>query len=412
MTIEYRRYLPWSVLALGLLLFAVLIITRPRQPAPAVKARIWQVEAVSVNPRSLEPILTLYGQVETPALMQAAAPGKGRVWEVIVKEGQHARKGQVLMRLDSRDFEPQVIQARSDVKELEAQLEQERLRYASDLKALKHEQSLLALLKTAVARAEKLLRKNLLSAAAVDKEKVEYQRQSLAVVARQLAVNEHQAKLTQLQAKLQRAQAALATAQLALERSQVIAPFDGIVAKVEVAEGDFVQANQVLLSFYPWQKLELRARIPTPFQAEIQQALEKRIPLRAQGESAGIQFSAWLSRLSGSATAGGIDALFEISEGGERLRLGMTASLALHRPPHDNAVPLPYSALYGSDKIYKIVDGHLHPVKVKILGDYDGDQEESWLLVASSQLHSGNKVLITHLPNAAAGLPVEIKAEK
>ncbi len=412
MTIEYRRYWPWSVLALGLLLFTVLIITRPRQPAPAVKARVWQVEAVSVNPRSLEPILTLYGQVETPALMQAAAPGKGRVGEVLVKEGQHARKGQVLMRLDSRDFEPRVIQARSDVEELEAQLEQERLRYASDLKALGHEQSLLALLKTAVARAEKLLRKNLLSAAAVDKEKVEYQRQSLAVVARQLAVNEHQAKLTQLQAKLQRAQAALATAQLALERSQVIAPFDGIVAKVEVAEGDFVQANQVLLSFYPWQKLELRARIPTPFQAEIQQALEKHIPLRAQGESAGSHFSAWLSRLSGSATAGGIDALFEVAEGGERLRLGMTATLALRRPPHDNAVPLPYSALYGSDKVFKIVNGRLHPVTVNILGDYDGEQDESWLLVASNQLNSGDKVLITHLPNAAAGLPVEIKVEK
>ncbi|HHJ38439.1 MAG: hypothetical protein AXA67_13095 [Methylothermaceae bacteria B42] len=409
---QYQRYWPWALLALGFLLFVVLILTRPRPPALAVRERVWQVEAVTVNPRALRPVLTLYGQVESPDLVQAAAPGKARVWEVRVQEGEAVKSGQILLRLDPRDFEPQVVQTRSDVAELQAQLAQEKVRYASDLRALEHEKSLLSLMKNAVARAEKLLRKNLLSAAAVDKEKAEYERQSLAVVARQLAVNEHKARLTQLEAKLQRAQAALETAQLALERSQVIAPFDGVVAKVEVAAGDFVQSHQVLLSFYPWRGLELRARIPTPFQAEIQQALARQNHLPAQGESAGIPFTALLSRLSGSAAAGGIDALFEITGGNEHLRLGMTASLVLQRPPRENAVPLPYAALYGSNRVYKIVDGRLQPVKVTILGDYAGDKQGSWLLVASRQLHPGDKVLVTHLPNAAAGLPVEIKAKK
>lgn len=410
MITRYRRFWPWGIVVVGILLAGLLIVTRPRQPAPEVKQRIWQVAAMEAEPGSLRPVLALYGQVETSALMKAAAPGSSRVVEVAVREGEQVAPGQRLLRLDPGDFVPKVAQVEAEVAELEAQINQENLRYATDLEALEHERTLMNLLQASVKRFERLRLKNLASAAAVDQAKIELERQALAVTSREMAVKEHSARLEQLKARLRKARANLELARLALERSQVVAPFAGIVAKVEVGEGDYVQANQLLLSLYPSAELEIRARIPTPFQLEIQRALAEAGTLTARVDSAGLRYQARLSRLAGSAKAGGIDALFEVLEKPPELRLAMPATLYLRRPAVSHAIAVPYSALYGSDRIYKIVEGRLQAVEVKAVGDFPGRDGRSLLLVTSDQIGRGDKILVTHLPNAATGLPVAIES--
>jgi len=402
-----KRWLPAAIIVCAIAVFIGLKATRPQQPQVLPKERIWYVDTVIAQPQRLAPVLTLYGQVETPDLVKAAAPGPARVQQVLVREGSHITPNQLVLTLDPRDFEPKVQQARARVDELHARIASEQLRHASDREALKHDQSLLKLAHLAVERAEKMKRKKLGSAAALDQAREVYERQALVLTARKLELDDHTARLDQLHAQLQQAEAELASARLDLERSRIHAPFTGYVAQVEVAGVDQVTANQFLLSMYPSDKLEVRAKIPAPFQAELQRAVAGEKRLQAAADFAGAPLQLTLDRIAGEADPRGIDAFFRIDRGAAQLRLGSRLSLALQRPAHDDAVVIPAAALYGSHRIYTLVDGRLQGIDVTRLGERIGAHGSPELLITSPQLQAGDRIVTSHLPNAVTGLRAE-----
>ncbi len=402
-----KRWLPAAIIVCAVAVFIGLKATRPQQPQVLPKERIWYVNTVTAQPQRLAPVLTLYGQVETPDLVKAAAPGRARVQQVLVREGSRITPNQLVLTLDPRDFEPKVQQAQARVDELHARIASEHLRYASDREALKHDQSLLELAQLAVERAEKMKRRKLGSEAALDQAREVYERQALVLTARKLALDDHTARLNQLHAQLQQAEAELASARLDLERSRIHAPFAGYIAQVDVAAGDQVTANQFLLSMYPSDRLEIRAKIPAPFQAELQRTVAGGETLQATGDFAGEPLQLTLGRIAGEADPRGIDAFFRIDRGAGQLRLGSRLSLALQRPPHDRAVAIPAAALYGSHRIYTLVDGRLQGIEVTRLGERIGRHGSPELLVTSPQLKAGDRIVTSHLPNAVTGLRAE-----
>jgi HlyD family secretion protein len=402
-----KRWLPAAIILCAVAVFIGLKATRPQQPQVLPKERIWYVETVVAQPQRLAPALTLYGQVETPDLIKAAAPGRARVQQVLVREGSSITPNQVVLTLDPRDFEPKVLQAQARVNQLHARIASEQLRHASDRDALKHDQSLLELAQLAVERAEKMKRQKLGSEAALDQAREVYERQALVLTARKLVLDDHSARMDQLRAQLQEAEAELASVRLDLERSRIHAPFAGYIAQVDVAAGDQVTANQFLLSMYPSDKLEVRAKIPAPFQAELQRAVAGGERLQATADFAGAPLLLTLDRIAGEADPRGIDAFFRIDRGAGQLRLGSRLSLALRRPAHDDAVAIPAAALYGSQRIYTLADGRLQGIDVTRLGERIGPHGAPELLVTSPQIKAGDRIVISHLPNAVTGLRAE-----
>ena len=281
------------------------------------------------------------------------------------------------------------------------------LRYKADKQAYAYEKSILQLEQSAVKRAKMLKDKKLGSVAALEEAETKLKRQQLAYTDRKLALDDHSSRLQQLKARLTNAQADVELVQLDLERSQIIAPFDGFVEKLSVSAGNQVQGNQALLSFYSTEQLEVRAKIPTAFQDEIQKALQNKQGLSATARYAGASMLLELNRLAGMADAGGIDALFSFSSGSEWVKPGSSISLSLKRPNRDNVIVLPYSAIYDNNRIYRIVDNYLQRVKVQVVGNYLDENNEK-LLVYSDEIQPGDKILITHLPNAMMGLKVEL----
>jgi multidrug efflux pump subunit AcrA (membrane-fusion protein) len=402
-----RRILPAAFLVLAVLIFGYLKSTRPEQKMAIPSERVWYVDTVTANPQKLAPSLTLYGQVETPDLVKAAAPKEGQVDRILVREGDAITAGQWLLSLDARDFEAVRIQKEAQVLELEAMIASEKNRHGADKKALQHEKLLLKLSGTAVGRAEKMKAKNLGSAAALDQAYQELERQKLLINERTLSLNDHQSRLKQLEARLKKAQADLEIAALDLQRSQIYAAFDGFVSEIKVATGDRVGENQHLMSMYPTDTLEVRALIPTPYQAELQHALSAGASLLARARYAEIPITLKLDRFSGAASSRGIDALFKIEDRGGLLRLGNTLALTLSRPARDNAVALPYAALYGRDKLYRLRDGRMESIHVDNLGDYVDGSGNTALLVSSPMITANDQIITTHLPNAVNGLRVE-----
>jgi biotin carboxyl carrier protein len=304
-----------------------------------------------------------------------------------------------------------VQQAQADVDDLQAQLKREQLQHAANQDALAHERELLELAESALQRARDLRERKLGSDVSVDQARENWQRQLLAVTTRQLEVDEHQARLRQYQARLGRARAVLAQAELDQERSTVTATFAGYVAQVDVAAGDQVKRADTLLTLYPTNALEVRAKLPAPYQQELLVTLNAGRTLRATARAGATDIELHLDRVSGEAEPSGIDGLFRIQRGGELLRLGSMITLWLQRAPQAGVVAVPYTALYGNDRMYKLVEGRLQGIRVTALGDYAGPGNQSMLLVKSPQLQAGDELVTTHLPNAVTGLRAEVAAE-
>lgn len=399
--------LPVLILAVGFGVFQYLKQTRPERPPAELVERVWRIEAETVEPRRLSPGLELYGSVQTPDLLRAAASAQARVAGVLVREGDRVEAGQLLVELDPRDFSFRLAQARARIDELEAQVESEQTGHETDLAAFEQERKLLAIAQDGVERASQLTKQRVGSQTDLDIAEQELARQALAVSNREMSIADFPARRRALEARLASARAGLEEIALELERAPVVAPYDAIIAKVSVTAGDQVRKDDVLLTLYAIDSLEVRARIPAPFQAELSASLqaEGRLPAMATVGERTLKLS--LERLAGEASASGIDGLFDIEDEEGLLRAGQMIALRLERPPRDGVVPAPFGAVYGGDRVYTLVDGRMKGVSVRSLGSWFTETGEERLLVQAPDLAAGDRLIVTHMPNAVDGLRVE-----
>jgi multidrug efflux pump subunit AcrA (membrane-fusion protein) len=409
--------IPLIIFILAIIFFKVIVSTKDKPSEIEINEHIWRVEQNIVEQQTLSPAITLYGRVESSELLNAAAPAASQVAKVLVKEGENIKKGQLMLSLDKADFEPLLKHAQAKVNELNAMIKSEQLRHTTNLATLKNEKKLLKLSEKALARAEKVKRQNLGSISETEQAMQKVEMQRLSFIKMQFSVQEHQARQDQLEARLIQAQADLEKNRLALERSQIYAPFSGVVAKVNVAQGDRVNANEKLLSFYSTERLEIRAKLPANSLSEIQQSIRDGETLTGfafsgslerGSQEKGSQVPLLLERISGEAQASGVDAIFTITADKVYFRIGAIVVVRLQRTARDNMIKVPYQAMYGSERLYQIKDNRLQAVKVKTIGEYFGSIRDSQLLIASDALNSGDAILTTHLPNAFTGLKVEI----
>jgi len=406
--------LPLIIILGTIVLVIVLMKTKAANPAVQISERIWQVDVIKVKSGSYAPTVTLFGQVEAPRLFNASAPLLSRVVAINIREGEQFKKGQLLAQLDERDFLPQVQIAEAKLAEIKAQISTEKLKYQSDKISLQYEEKLLELGRQALQRSLKIQQQKLASQSEADDAQKLVEQQRLSLNARKLSLDGHQARMAQLKATRKQLQAELQKAQLALERARFYAPYDGIAAKVNVAQGDQLTTGGQLFSIYPYQGLEIRAKIPASLKSEIAKDITRGHLLDAYIVVENQKIALNLQRLSGQASSSGIDALFSVSEYSDRLRLGAIYEIQLTRSAQDNLFVIPYKAIYGIDKIYKVKlddnqDARMQALKVAKVGSYqraEGQSETSQLLIRSSALNDGDQVIITHLPNALNGLKI------
>ncbi len=386
-----RRILPLFIVLAGLAGFLALKATRPKPLPAAPQERVWRVETQVVSPAPHRPVLVLFGRVEAPDKVRAAAPVAGRLLTVAVRDGDRVEAGALLARMDPQDLEPRLAQARAEVTK-------EQLKLAHDQEALKQERALLELAETALGRADKVQSQRLGTAADVDQAREQLARARLAVTLREQAIAEHPARLAGLQAKL-------AEAERDAARGEVTAPFPARIGVVEAAAGDQVQPNQTILTLYPHDGLYLRAKVPGDRSEALRAALAAGERLNARVRYAGRTFEARLDRLAGEADARGVDALLRLGPDAG-VPLGAFVDLALELPIAADTVALPFAALNGGERIYTVVDDRLRAVPIERVGELD-DGGVSKVLVRAQGLEPGARVMVTHLPNAVDGLRVQ-----
>ena len=405
---QKRLFLPVVILLIAVATFVGLKSSKPEKVSLQTPEKVWRVDTVAVSFQDVSPEITIYGRVETPRLASLNAALVADVTAVNVLEGADVELGQVLLTLDDADVLLLLEQRRADLAEINAMIASELNRFQRDKTLLDNEKELLQLAENSVVRAKKLEKKHLTSQAFLDDTLSAKQRQLVSLKKLQHDLKEHSSRLASLKAKQSRITALVKQAELNLERTVIKAPFTGRIAQLNVAIGERVKVGEKLFSIYDFSDFEVRAQLPNRIIKQTRTQLEQEQELTAQALLDDQLVNFELVRLSGEvrADSGGVDGLFRLSDSHRSLVLGSFVELSLSLPEQTSVIEIPFSALYGLQKVYRINDGYLQAVNIERVGERVID-DKVVLLVRSDDLQQGDHVISTQLPNAMTGLRVE-----
>ncbi len=407
-----RLILPVLIIAMAVAVFLVLKATKPHSKDVEIQEKSWPVAAIPVQTGEWPTNILLYGTVDALRYSVLTAALTADVKQVHVIEGSQVAAGDLLVDLDDQDAKLDLIQRQADVAQARAAIAVQESRHQADLETLPNERRLYKLVQAEVARLLDLKKRQVGSQSALDTARQNAARQSISIARIGESIRTHESRMLELQAALERALAALEKTRLQLERTKVKAPFDGRVVKVLVARGHRVNAGAPLLEMFENTSLMFRAMLPAIYVPQVRKAVVEEKPLVVAGKVDGNEVKGHLISLGAEVRqgSGGVEALFQIDSGWDWLQKGRVMQLRLTLPKQAGVMPVPYEALYGSDKVYVIDEQQrLRPIRVERVGEIwlNG---KSQVLIRSQQLKSGRQLLITQLPNAMESLLVEVVA--
>ncbi len=256
-----RRRWIWALLGI---LAAILFIPYFRQTP-------LRVRATTVRRGPIRSLVSTNGKVEPLQNFEAHAPIATTVKRLLVQEGDHVHKGQLLLQLDDDDIRTQAAKAQAQVRAAQAD--------QSELKAGGTQDELITLngqiikAQGAHAAAQRNLDalQRLQQEGAASPGEVRQAEDTLQRAQADLNSLEQRKKdrysppeIEKIQSQASEAQAAYDGAEDALRKSSVRAPFDGIIYSLPVKQGAFVQAGDLLLQEADLSRVLVRAFVDEP----------------------------------------------------------------------------------------------------------------------------------------------------
>ncbi len=230
-----------------------------------------KVRVTTVQRRPIRSVISTNGKIEPIQNFEAHAPIATTVKRLLVKEGDHVRKGQLLLQLDDADIRSQAARALAQVKT--AQADQSALKTGGTQEEvltvdaqLTKARSVRDLAKRNLDAFHRLQQQGAASAGEVQQAEDNLQRAQTDVTLLEQKKHDRysQPEVASIEARGAEAQAAYAAAEDALSRSNIRAPFDGIVYSLPVKQGSFVQAGDLLLQEGDLSKVLVRAFVDEP----------------------------------------------------------------------------------------------------------------------------------------------------
>jgi HlyD family secretion protein len=230
-----------------------------------------KVRVTAVERGPIRSLVSTNGKIEPLQNFEAHAPIATTVKRLLVKEGDHVRKGQLVLELDDADMRTQAARAQAQVKT--AQADQAALKTGGT-------QEELLTLNAQLVKAHSALdldQRNLDALRRLQQEGAaspgEVRQAEDALQSAQAEVNlleqkkkdrYSQPEVARIQAQAAEAQAAYDAAEDALGKSSVRAPFEGIVYSLPVKQGAFVQAGELILQEADLSHVLVRAFVDEP----------------------------------------------------------------------------------------------------------------------------------------------------
>ncbi|MGE8489962.1 MAG: efflux RND transporter periplasmic adaptor subunit [Paraburkholderia nemoris] len=320
----------------------------------------------TVSRRTLSETLPLTGSLR--AVTQAAVKSKvaGSALNVMVREGDPVKTGQILAKIDARDYVARAEQTRGQMAAMAGQLD---------------------IAKQTLDNNRVLVEKGFISKNAFDTAQSQYQ------IAR---------------ANLDAAKAALASSNLSLDDTVVRSPLDGQIASRSVEPGEKVAVDTKLFDVVDLRTLELEAPIPVGEIGRVR--IGQPIQIAFDGIDAPIQGA--ITRINPAAQAGSrsIMVYVQVANPAGTLRVGMFGTGTISVGSRQNVLVVPATAIRTDGtrhSVYALVDGKLveQLVQTGATGNADGD---TWTEIVDGPLALGQQIVTNNLGSLRIGSTVHV----
>ena len=365
-----KRIIIAAVVAVVILAIAIAQAIRKREtPAAAADTTSSVIEfspddLTTVGRRTLVQTLPLTGSLR--AVTQAAVKSKvaGSVLEVAVREGDSVKAGQVLAKIDARDYVARAEQSRGQMAAMAGQLDIARQTLENN---------------------RVLVEKGFISKNAFDTAQSQYE------IAR---------------ANLDAARAALASSNLSLGDTVVRSPLNGQIASRSVEPGEKVAVDMKLFDVVDLRTLELEAPVPV---GEIGRVKIGQ-PVRIAFDGIDTPVQGAITRINPAAQPGSrsIMVYVQVANPSGVLRVGMfgTGTISVGSRPDVLAVPATAVRTDAArHSVYALVGGKLveQQVQTGITGDADGG---TWTEIVGGPLAPGQQIVKNNLGSLRIGSTV------
>jgi len=226
---------------------------------------------VTVQRGSIRSLVSTNGKIEPIENLEAHAPISTTVKRILVKEGDHVRKGQLLLQLDDADLVSKAAQAQVQMKAAAASesalktggTQQEVLTLEAELRT---DRNAVDVAQHTVDSLRKLQQQGDASPGEVTvaEQNLKAAQSNLTLAEQKKKDPYSQPEVSKVRAEAAEAQAAYEAAEDDLAKCNVRAPFDGIVYSLPPKQGAFVQAGDLLVQEADLSKVLVRAYVDEP----------------------------------------------------------------------------------------------------------------------------------------------------
>ncbi|MDJ0784116.1 MAG: biotin/lipoyl-binding protein [Desulfosarcinaceae bacterium] len=271
-------------IAVAVLIVALLVGSKdvPQQRPAQEIAR--QVRILEMAPMDVVPRAIGYGLVSPGRVWQVVPEVSGRLVYVDpdFKKGSLVRQGQVLLRIDTIDFELAERQMAANIAKIEAQLAELERQEMNHRSTLKIQRTLLDLSQKELARNQLARENRSISDSALDQARMNTQSQLNQVQEIENALALIPASRQSLEADLVYNQARLEEARLDLARTEIVAPYNCRITDTEAEIGQYVQQGQTIATADGIDQAEIAAQLPL---SAVRRLLAGNAPTALDGDS-------------------------------------------------------------------------------------------------------------------------------
>ncbi len=324
-------------------------------------------EVVTASPVEIRQTLSLSGSLRAVDMATVKARVAADVRQVLVREGESVRAGQIVVVTDGTEYEARVAQARGNLDAARAQLE-----IATKTRD----------------NNRVLVEKGFISRNAFDNAASQYAAAEANVAAARGAMN---------------------IVQKSLNDTVIRTPISGLVAARYAQPGEKVSPDNKLLDIVNLQKMELEAAVPTSDIAQI--VIGQPVSLHIEGLPEIIEGK--VVRINPSTQAGSRSVLVYVQVANPKnvLRVGMFAEAQLVLSAKQGVLALPQSAVRKDSQgafVYTITNDQLSKMAVTV--GIDGRSGDEYLTEIVSGLDFGAQVVRTDMGNLQTGTRVRVAA--
>jgi HlyD family secretion protein len=389
------------------------------------------VDVSKAQQRDIATYVTLDGQIAPLQQSTLSSTQSGTVAAVYANEGDRVTSGELLAKIDDSQLRAQLAGNQATVAQSDARLRSSAIQapissqqYSSSLsasqQALQQAQNRVQTDQAALNNASLVYKSNqqLAGQGYVAQTTLEQSRATYVAAEQELhnarqALPAAQAALASARTNLQQTgvdQATIAANKAALEQaranvqllqtqiaqSSVYAPFDGVVTQRLLDPGAFAGPNQPIVQVSQIDRVYINANVPDDNLSYVRPGTPATF---TTSSLPGRTFHGVISDVNAVPTSGTLSYRARIRQpnpGGE-LRGGMLVSLTVVKQRHENAIVVPRTALFQTERgsnVYTVADG-----KAKMLPVEVGLQTDTLAEVRSPDVHPGT-VVITTRPDA------------